>query len=81
MHNPETDLDKLSYCLALAVKKHIEFSRGFTLWEDLEWHAKEMEDDPTYWFSYKFKDELKIEPKKEIDMENFNPIQSQETSP
>lgn len=33
-----------------------------------------MENDPTYRFSYKFKDELKIEPKKEIEIENFNPI-------
>ena len=34
-----------------------------------------MDQDPDFWFSYKFKEELKIEkPKQEIDIEEFNPV-------
>jgi len=43
VHNPDTDLEKLSYCLALATKKHIDYSKGFTLKEDLEKHALNMD--------------------------------------
>lgn len=34
-----------------------------------------MDKDPNFRFSYKFKEELKIEkPKQEIDIEDFNPV-------
>jgi hypothetical protein len=37
--DPEVDLEKMSYCLALAVKKHIDFSKGFLFKSDLQQHG------------------------------------------
>lgn len=60
-HDPEVDLDKMSYCMALAVKKHIDFSRGFLFKDDLKKHCDLMDEDKIdLRFSYNFKEALKL---------------------
>lgn len=60
-HDPEVDLEKMSYCMALAVKKHIDFSWGFLFKSDLQTHGNLIDEDwVDLWFSYNFKDALKL---------------------
>ena len=50
--------------------------------EDLLRHASQMNENPNYRFSYKFKEDLKLKDvKPEVEIENFNPVGSSESSP
>ena len=97
--NPEwtqIELEKMSYCLALAVEKHIQFGRGHLFLSDLALGMKKMESESLtaeeMRFSYKFSNPLKIpmdkklrkyeEPKPEIEIEDLNPMtESLDNSP
>lgn len=47
--------------MALAVKKHIDFSRGFLFKDDLKKHGDLMDEDKIdLRFSYNFKEALKL---------------------
>ena len=52
------DLKVMCKCLARAIKKHLEFSKGFLFLEDLQKEQDELK------FSYKFNKNLKLEEKK-----------------
>ena len=54
LHN--LNVHHICYCLALAIMKHIRFSRGFLFLEDLMKGA----EDPSTRFSYSLRDPLKI---------------------
>ena len=55
LHN--LNVHHICYCLALAIMKHIRFSRGFLFLEDLMSRA----EDPTARFSYSLRDPLKLQ--------------------
>lgn len=57
----------MSYCMAIAIKKHIDFSRGFLFKSDLQKHGNMTDEEKMdLRFSYNFKDVLKL--KQEAEM-------------
>ena len=60
--------EKMCYCFALAISRHIKFSRGYLFLEDLKGHLEEKSlEEPCLSqdelrFSYQFKSALKIRP-------------------
>jgi len=55
------DLKQICYCLAQAMNKHIEFSKGLFFLDDLKLMKEEMKDPTDLEFSYNLGEELKID--------------------